>query len=135
MLYEVSSKRTIIDAKGRDKVLTEHFVVSNCMLFGEAETAVLNENLNCDVVAVSRSTISEFINKRTDDEQKIFLSSIEVADDLDADKTTKEVVALFAKDVAEATRLSLDYVAKSVRNETLIGVKKSKFLDTIKYLK
>lgn len=135
MLYEVSGKRTVMDAKGRDKVITEHFVVSNCMLFAEAETAVLNENINYDVVAISRSSICEFINKRTDDEQKIFLSSIEIADDLDADKTTKEVVALFAKDVAEATRLSLDYVAKSVRNETLIGVKKSKFLDTIKYLK
>jgi hypothetical protein len=134
MLYEVSSKRTIIDKNGRDKVLTEHFVVSNCMLFAEAETAILTANINCDVVAVSRSAITGFINKRMDDEQKIFLSSIEIADDFDASKTTKEVVALFAKDVAEATKISLDYMAKSVCNETLIGVKKSKFLDVIKYL-
>lgn len=121
-----------MDSKGRDKVLTEHFVVSNCVLFAEAETAVLTENLNCDVVAVSRSTIVEFINKRSDDEQKIFLAFVEVADELE-EKTTKKVVALFAKDVADATRQSLDYVSKSVNNETLIGVKKSKFLDIIKY--
>lgn len=132
MLYEVSSKRTIIDKNGRDKVLTEHFVVSNCMLFAEAETSVLADNINCDVVAVSRSTIAEFINKRSDDDQKIFLAFIEVADELD-EKTTKKVVALFAKDVADATRQSLEYVSNSINNETLIGVKKSKFLDVIKY--
>lgn len=132
MLYEVSSKRTIIDKNGRDKVLTEHFVVSNCMLFAEAETAILADNINCDVVAVSRSAIAEFINKRSDDKQKIFLAFIEVADELD-EKTTKKVVALFAKDVADATRQSLEYVSKSINNETLIGVKKSKFLDIIKY--
>lgn len=133
MLYEVSSKRTIIDKNGRDKALTEHFVVSNCMLFAEAETAILAANINCDVVAVSRSTIAEFINKRSDDEQKIFLAFIEVADEIE-EKTTKKVVALFAKDVADATRQSLEYVSKSINNETLIGVKKSKFLDIIKYL-
>jgi hypothetical protein len=132
MLYEVSSKRTVIDKNGRDKALTEHFVVSNCMLFAEAETAVLYENVNCDVVAVSRSAIAEFINKRSDDEQKIFLAFVEVTDELD-EKTTKKVVALFAKDVADATRQSLEYVSKSINNETLIGVKKSKFLDIIKY--
>lgn len=134
MLYEVSSKRTAIDKNGRDKTITEHFVVSNCMLFAEAETAVLSENLNCDVVAVSRSAISEFVNKRVDDEQKIFLAFVEVADEVE-EKTSKKVVALFAKDVADATKISLDYVSKSINNETLIGVKKSKFLDTIKYLK
>lgn len=133
MLYEVSSKRTIIDKNGRDKALTEHFIVSNCMLFAEAETAVLTANINCDVVAVSRSTIAEFVNKRSDDEQKIFLAFIEVADELE-EKTTKKVVALFAKDVADATRQSLEYVSKSINNETLIGVKKSKFLDVVKYL-
>ena len=72
MLYEVSSKRTVMDARGAITV-TEHFVVSNCMLFAEAETAVLADNINCDVVAVSRSAIAEFINKRSDDDQKIFL--------------------------------------------------------------
>ena len=133
MLYEVSSKRTIIDKNGRDKTLTEHFVVSNCMLFAEAETAILTCNINCDVAAVSRSAIAEFINKRSDDEQKIFLAFIEVADELD-EKTTKKVVALFAEDVADATRHSLEYVSKSINNETLIGVKKSKFLDIVKYM-
>lgn len=134
MLYEVSGKRTVMDAKGRDKVVTEHFIVSNCMLFAEAETAILNENINYDVVAISRSAINEFVNKRINDDQQIFISSIEVTDELDSSKTTKRAVGLFALDVADATKISLNYVSKSINNETLIGVKKSKFIDVIKYL-
>lgn len=133
MLYEVTSKRTIIDAKGRDKVVTTHFLVSGCLFFSEAETAILNDEPNSDVVAISRSSIAEVINKNTDDDQRIFVSSIETTDEI-TDSSSKRVVALFAKDVAEATKISLEYVSKSIANETLVGVKKSKFSDFIKYL-
>lgn len=135
MLYEVSNKRTIIDKKGRDKVITDNWVVSNCMLFAEAETAILSMELNSDVVAISRSPISEFINTRTDDEQNIYLASIEVVDDIDPDKKYKKVVALFAMDINEAVKISATYVSKAISNETLIGVKKSKFIDLVKYMR
>lgn len=135
MLYEVSNKRTVIDKKGRDKVITDNWVVSNCMLFAEAETAILSMELNSDVVAVSRSSIAEFINNRTDDEQNIYLASIEVVDDIDPDKKSKKVVALFAMNMNEAFKVSDTYVSKSISNETLIGVKKSKFIDLVKYVR
>lgn len=134
MLYEVSNKRTVIDKKGRDKVITDNWVVSNCMLFAEAETAILSMELNSDVVAISRSSISEFINTRTDDEQNIYLASIEVVDDIDPDKKSKKVVALFAMNMSEAFKISDTYVSKAISNETLIGVKKSKFIDLVKYM-
>lgn len=134
MLYEVSNKRTVIDKKGRDKVITDNWVVSNCMLFAEAETAILSMELNSDVVAISRSSISEFINTRTDDEQNIYLASIEVVDDIDPDKKSKKVVALFAMNMNEAFKISDTYVSKAISNETLIGVKKSKFIDLVKYM-
>jgi hypothetical protein len=135
MLYEVSNKRTVIDKKGRDKVITDNWVVSNCMLFAEAETAILSMELNSDVVAISRSSISEFINTRTDDEQNIYLASIEVVDDIDPDKKSKKVVALFAMNMNEAFKISDTYVSKAISNETLIGVKKSKFIDLVKYMR
>lgn len=135
MLYEVSNKRTVIDKKGRDKVITDNWVVSNCMLFAEAETAILSMELNSDVVAISRSSIAEFINNRTDDEQNIYLASIEVVDDIDPDKKSKKVVALFAMNMNEAFKVSDTYVSKSISNETLIGVKKSKFIDLVKYVR
>lgn len=134
MLYEVSNKRTIIDKKGRDKVITDNWVVSNCMLFAEAETAILSMELNSDVVAISRSSIAEFINNRTDDEQNIYLASIEVVDDIGPDKKSKKVVALFAMNMNEAFKVSDTYVSKAISNEALIGVKKSKFIDLVKYV-
>lgn len=132
MLYEVSSKRTIVDKNGADKVITENFIVTSCMLFGEAETAVLAMDVTSDVVSVSRSNISDFANKRTNEDEKIYIVNIERHDDV-LEKTVKVVVALFAIDMTSATKIANDYVSKAIYDETLVGIKKSKFIDIIKY--
>lgn len=132
MLYEVSSKRTIVDKNGADKVITENFIVTSCMLFGEAETAVLAMDVTADVVSVSRSNISDFVNKRTNEDEKIYIVNIERYDDV-LEKTAKVVVALFAIDMTSATKIANDYVSKAIYDETLVGIKKSKFIDIIKY--
>lgn len=132
MLYEVSSKRTIVDKNGADKVITENFIVTNCMLFGEAETAILSTDVTVDVVSVSRSNISDFVNKRTNDDEKIYIVNIERYDEA-LEKTAKVVVALFAIDMTSATKIANDYVSKAIYDETLVGIKKSKFIDIIKY--
>lgn len=133
MLYEVSSKRTIVDKNGADKVITENFIVTNCMLFGEAETAILSTDVTADVVSVSRSNISDFVNKRTNEDEKIYIVNIERYDDV-LEKSTKVVVALFAIDMTSATKIANDYVSKAIYDETLVGIKKSKFIDIIKYM-
>lgn len=132
MLYEVSSKRTIVDKNGADKVITENFIVTSCMLFGEAETAVLAMDVTADVVSVSRSNISDFANKRTNEDEKIYIVNIERYDDV-LEKTAKVVVALFAIDMISATKIANDYVSKAIYDETIVGIKKSKFIDIIKY--
>lgn len=132
MLYEVSSKRTIVDKNGADKVITENFIVTNCMLFGEAETAVLAMDVTADVVSVSRSNISDFANKRTNEDEKIYIVNIERYDDV-LEKAAKVVVALFAIDLISATKIANDYVSKAIYDETIVGIKKSKFIDIIKY--
>ncbi len=133
MLYEVSSKRTIVDKNGADKVITENFIVTNCMLFGEAETAILASDVTVDVVSVSRSNISDFVNKRTSEDEKIYIVNIERYDEV-LEKTAKVVVALFAIDMTSATKIANDYVSKAIYDETLVGIKKSKFIDIIKYM-
>lgn len=132
MLYEVSSKRTIVDKNGADKVITENFIVTSCMLFGEAETAVLAMDVTADVVSVSRSNISDFANIRTNEDEKIYIVNIERYDDV-LEKTAKVVVALFAIDMTSATKIANDYVSKAIYDETIVGIKKSKFIDIIKY--
>jgi hypothetical protein len=130
MLYEVSSRRIAIDKRGNDKAITEHFLVNDTELFAEAESAVLDiYNGENDVIAVKRSAVSEVINKRTEDEQKIFVANIERSDI--EGKVTKVSVALFANNITEANKISHDYIAKAVVDETVVEVKKSKFLDLI----
>jgi hypothetical protein len=135
MLYEISSRRTVIDKRGNDKSLTEHFLVDKIELFAEAEQKGLElYNGENDIVAIKRSNIYEIVNKRKEDDERIYLASIEslFVDDDGNESTTKYVVALFAKTLQSATTIALDYMKQGLEDMTLVGIKKSKFEDIIK---
>lgn len=135
MLYEISSRRTVIDKRGNDKSLTEHFLVDKIELFAEAEQKGLElYNGENDIVAIKRSNIHEIVNKRKDNDERIYLASIEslFVDDEGNESTTKYVVALFAKTLQSATTIALDYMKQGLDDMTLVGIKKSKFEDIIK---
>lgn len=135
MLYEISSRRTVIDKRGNDKSLTEHFLVDKIDLFAEAEQKGLElYNGENDIVAIKRSNIYEIVNKRKDDDERIYLASIEslFVDGDGNESTTKYVVALFAKTLQSATTIALDYMKQGLEDMTLVGIKKSKFEDIIK---
>jgi hypothetical protein len=135
MLYEISSRRTVIDKRGNDKSLTEHFLVDKIELFAEAEQKGLElYNGENDIVAIKRSNICEIVNKRKDDDERIYLASIEslFVDDEGNESTTKYVVALFAKNAQSATTIALDYMKQGLEDMELVGIKKSKFEDIIK---
>ena len=135
MLYEISSRRTVIDRRGNDKSLTEHFLVDKIELFAEAEQKGLElYNGENDIVAIKRSNIYEIVNKRNDDDERIYLASIEslFVDDDGNESTTKYVVALFAKTLQDATKIALNYMKQGLEDMTLVGIKKSKFEDIIK---
>lgn len=135
MLYEISSRRTVIDKRGNDKSLTEHFLVDKIDLFAEAEQKGLElYNGENDIVAIKRSNIYEIVNKRKDDDERIYLASIEslFVDDEGNESTTKYVVALFAKTLQSATTIALEHLKMGLEDMTLVGIKKSKFEDIIK---
>lgn len=135
MLYEISSRRTVIDKRGNDKSLTEHFLVDKIELFAEAEQKGLElYNGENDIVAIKRSNICEIVNKRKDDDERIYLASIEsqFVDDEGNESSTKYVVALFAKNAQSATTIALDYMKQGLEDMELVGIKKSKFEDIIK---
>jgi hypothetical protein len=135
MLYEISSRSTVIDKRGNDKSLTEHFLVDKIELFAEAEQKGLElYNGENDIVAIKRSNIYEIVNKRKDDDERIYLASIEslFVDDEGNESTTKYVVALFAKNAQSATAIALDYMKQGLEDMELVGIKKSKFEDIIK---
>ena len=135
MLYEISSRRTVIDKRGNDKSLTEHFLVDKIDLFAEAEQKGLElYNGENDIVAIKRSNIYEIVNKRKDDDERLYLATIEslFVDDDGKENTTKYVVALFAKNTQDATTIALDYMKQGIEDMELVGIKKSKFEDIIK---
>lgn len=135
MFYEISSRRVVIDRKGNDKSLTEHFIVDGVELFAEAEQKGLElYNGENDIVAVKRSNIYEIVNKRNDDDERIYLASIEslFVDEEGNESTTKHIVALFATTLQSATTIALDYMKQGIEDMALVGIKKSKFEDIIK---
>lgn len=134
MIFEIAISRIILDKKGNDKNVTEKWFVENVELFGEAEMKGIElYTNNSDVVAVKISSILEFVNRRTSDEQSIFVATLEsvFVDENEVEKTTRYKVALFAKNIQEATSIVLEYQKGGVEDMTLIGMKRTKFIDIL----
>lgn len=135
MFYEVISKRIIIDAKGNDKEIAEKFIIDNCELCQEAEKVMLLEyNGENRCTSIKESNLREFVNERQDDDQAIFLATLEdvfVTDDGD-EKATRYVVGLFANTVEEATKIMIEYMKQGLNNLSLVSIKKTKIVDLLK---
>ena len=134
MFFEIAIQRIVLDKKGNDKSVLERYFVENCELFGEAELKGLELYVNnADVIAVKISSIVEFVNRRTNDEQAIYVATLEnvFVDENDVEKTTRYKVALFAKNIQDATNITLEYMKGGVEYMNLIGMKRTKFIDIL----
>ena len=118
-----------------DKLVSEKFIIENIEFFAEAENKMYefynNEN---QVTAIKQSTLKEFVNKRSNDEQVIFFATIEsiFVDELTGDdKATKYVVGLFAKSIDEAYVVTNEYLKQGMEDLVLVGIKKTKVVELI----
>lgn len=135
MFYEVTSKRTVMDAKGNDKLIAEKYLVENIEFFAEAEQKILtyfnNEN---EVPAIKQHKLKEFVNKRTTETQTIFFATLEsiFVDELTGeDKATKYVVGLFAENIDDAYVITNKYMSQGLEDLVLVGIKKTKIVELI----
>lgn len=134
MIFEIVIQRIVIDKRGNDKSVLERYYVENVELFGEAEMKGLElYTNNADVVAIKISPILEFVNRRTSDEQFLFNATLEsvLIDENEVEKTMRYRVALFAKNIQEATNIVLNYQKGNTDDMTLIGIRKTKFIDIL----
>lgn len=135
MFYEVISKRFVTDAKGNDKEVAEKFIIDNCEFCQEAEKVMLLEyNGENRCTSIKESNLREFVNERQDDDQAIFLATLEdvfVTDDGD-EKATRYVVGLFANTVEEATKIMIEYMKQGLSNLQIIAIKKTKIVELLK---
>lgn len=133
MYFELSLKRTIIDKKGNDKNVTEKWLVDGVTSFGEAEQKGIDlYNNEADIIAVKISPIECLINKRKDNEQSIYSVVIENIHEEDGkEKITYIKDILYANNLTEATRIANEYYVGQTMNNTLVSVKKTKFIDIL----
>lgn len=134
MIHEVTLKRTIVDAKGCDKEIKENYLVESKVFCAEAEATMLEYwNAECEVTSIRQSKIMEFVNKRANDEQEIYLSEVEsiFVDEDGEEKSTKYVVGLFATSVEEATNMMKEYMRQGIQDMRLVSVKRTKIADLL----
>lgn len=136
MMYEVTSKRVGQDAKGNDREYVEKFLIDNCELCAEAESKCLEFwNGENDVISVKQSKVREFVNERVDDDQDIYLATIEdvfVNEATGEKKATKYIVGLFAVSTESAMSIVTDYMRQGLSDLILTSIRKTNIVELLK---
>lgn len=131
MYFETSIRR--ID-KDKDKEVTEKFIVSRAMLFFEVEATMLTEYSNeCNVIAIKQSKIKDIVNSRTSEDDDIYYATLEsfYMSESGEEKSSKNDVALFAKDMTDAKAKLDSYMKQGLSDMAIVKIVQTKFLDVI----
>lgn len=135
MYFEVQVGITIIDEKGKQKDVQENHIIDGCEFFAQAETAIMQHyEGDCDVLAIKKSKIKEFINDKKSEDEDIYVTTITQTYELNG-KTTKMKykVALYATSIQEATQKTQHYMAQGLDDMVCEEMKKTDFMDVLTY--
>ena len=134
MYYEIKIKHTIQDAKGNDKDVTEGYIVKDCELFAEAERKGIELfNNDCEVVAVKRSPIEQFINGRGSEEDVIFAATLSttILKENGTESKDRSKVGLWSSNVTSADKTIRDYLQKNMEDTECEEIKKTSFVEML----
>lgn len=130
MFYELTLRH---DNPETGKSVQEKYIVKDCEIFAEAECKGLEMyNGECDVTAIRRSQIREFVNDSSKGELIFYATIVDVF--LKDDGTEKELVynvAVWANDIAEAQKTTKEYMEQGLNDMKLKGINQTKFIDVI----
>ena len=131
MFYEATIKTVHPDEHGVIKEFTEKVIAENCNLFAEAEMKLMKHR-ECEVTALKRSAIKEFVNTNKDGEN-IFIATITTMfiDDNGKNKEISYKVALWADDITQAHNIAKDYMRQGLDDMELKGINQTKFIELI----
>lgn len=131
MFYEATIKTIRPDKNGVAKEFTEKMIVENCNLFAEAELKLMKHR-ECEVTALKRSAIKEFVNTNKDGDA-IFIATItaKYIDDNGKEKEMQYKVALWANDITEAHNITKNYMRQGFDDMELKGINQTKFVELI----
>ena len=135
MVYETTAQFTTVDNHGNDRIVKQKFIVRDAELHGEAEDITYDEChalRDVDVIAVKRSKIKEILNERQCDDDNIFIADIAdvTTDENGEEKELVYKMAFYAVNADAAYIYIKDYL-KQGYSMTLVGLKKTKFVDVI----
>lgn len=136
MFYLGKIKRTVMDKDGFDKEIAEKYLVKDAELFGDAENHLLQEfNNECEVVDLKQYTkLMEVANEHTNDDEKLFkvvIVSIFVDENTGDEKEQKYDTLFWAKDIADATKKSSEYIKAGMQDMFVHSIIKTKIVDII----
>lgn len=134
MLFEGKIKVKKANEKGKEKNVTEHYIIENEELFASAEYKLMElYNGECEVTHLSKSSIREIVNAKEDDKPffKAVVISIYTADD-GSEKELTYPVLICAKDMTEANKLINEYMLGIAdMSPKLKEIKETKILDVL----
>jgi hypothetical protein len=135
MIYEATITYVEIDDKGNDKNVKKNILVDEYEFFGECEALIMelfDDYTSLDVIAIKRSKIREILNKRDNENQKLYIATLSnsFVDEDGNEKETNYPVVFFADDMDNAYVFITEYI-KQGYNLILVGLRKSNFKDII----
>lgn len=120
MYYEIQAK---ITENGKT---TTHKYITDCLLYAEAEHAILQEHPANETYTVKQSRIKEIANNQ-DDNDKTFIATLAQEFDIDGKKKKmKYDVLLFAIDFDEARHAIREYLRQGYDGMELVKLSESK---------
>ena len=134
MYKEIKLRTTEINAKKKKKTVTETYLCKDCIVCAEAEQKGLELcNNECDVIMIKDAVYREFVNKRENEEQKIYrikLTDIFVNDNGE-EKELSYYVGVFAEDLNDATKLANEYCKQGLQDMRIDAISKTRIIDII----
>lgn len=135
MYFEVQIQVTTMDDRGKMKEAQENYMVDGCEFFAQAEQVIMQHyDGDCDVLAIKKSRVREFINDKKLDSEDIYVTTITQTYDING-KTTKMKykVALYATSIQEATQRTQHYMAQGLDDMVCEEMKKTDFIEVLTY--
>lgn len=135
MIYEGTISYNTIDKNGNEKTIKENYLLEHVDTFGEVEERLFDEfkSLNAlDIIAIKRSKLKEIMNKRTRDDERVYIADVADIQHNDDGEEVEIVykVALFAVSYDEAYREIKEYL-KEGYDMTLVGLRKTRIIDVL----
>lgn len=135
MIYEGTISYMKIDKNGNEKVIKESYIVDNVETFADAELALFEEfkSLNAiDIIAIKRSRLKEIANKRTKDDENVYVAEIADKQINDNDEEVELIykVALFAMFIDDAYAFAKEYLSQGY-DMHLVGLRKTRIKDVL----